>query len=105
MVYRTFINLGGLISDSVLWQVEHMLNDRLLNFVDIDLHDVKVLGFFAINTQLWNHIEDNWMTQNFCLIHFQDAHKRFDKASLVYDQASYLIILFSVRNVFIIFVS
>jgi len=52
MVYRTFINLGGLISDSVLWQVEHMLNDRLLNFVDIDLHDVKVLGFFAINTQL-----------------------------------------------------
>ena len=45
------------------------------------------------------------MTQNFRLIHFQDAHKRFDKASLVYDQASYLIILFSVRNVFIIFVS
>ncbi|CAO2192282.1 unnamed protein product [Urochloa humidicola] len=37
-------------------QVEHMLNDRLLNFVDIDLHDVK------------------------------DAHKRFDKASLAYDQ-------------------
>ncbi|ONM03411.1 Discolored-paralog2 [Zea mays] len=37
-------------------QVEHMLNDRLLNFVDIDLHDVK------------------------------DAHKRFDKASLSYDQ-------------------
>ena len=52
MVYRTFINLGSLISDSVLWQVEHMLNDRLLNFVDIDLHDVKVLVFFAINTQL-----------------------------------------------------
>ena len=45
MVYRTFINLGGLISDSVLWQVEHMLNDRLLNFVDIDLHDVKVQVF------------------------------------------------------------
>ncbi|EEC83953.1 hypothetical protein OsI_30058 [Oryza sativa Indica Group] len=37
-------------------QVEHMLNDRLLNFVDIDLHDVK------------------------------DARKRFDKASLLYDQ-------------------
>ncbi|XP_051202955.1 ADP-ribosylation factor GTPase-activating protein AGD3 isoform X2 [Lolium perenne] len=37
-------------------QVEHMLNDRLLNFVDVDLHDVK------------------------------DARKRFDKASLVYDQ-------------------
>ncbi|VAI74486.1 unnamed protein product [Triticum turgidum subsp. durum] len=33
-----------------------MLNDRLLNFVDVDLHDVK------------------------------DARKRFDKASLVYDQ-------------------
>ena len=45
MVYRTFINLGSLISDSVLWQVEHMLNDRLLNFVDIDLHDVKVQVF------------------------------------------------------------
>ncbi|PKA55278.1 ADP-ribosylation factor GTPase-activating protein AGD3 [Apostasia shenzhenica] len=38
-------------------QVEHMLNDRLLQFVDIDLHDVK------------------------------DARKRFDKATLVYDQA------------------
>jgi hypothetical protein len=30
------------ISDSISWQVEHMLNDRLLNFVDVDLHDVKV---------------------------------------------------------------
>uniref|UniRef100_A0ACD6ADG0 Uncharacterized protein n=1 Tax=Avena sativa TaxID=4498 RepID=A0ACD6ADG0_AVESA len=40
----------------VSWQVEHMLNDRLLNFADVDLHDVK------------------------------DARKRFDKASLVYDQ-------------------
>ena len=49
MVYRTFINLGSLISDSVLWQVEHMLNDRLLNFVDIDLHDVKVLVFFCLH--------------------------------------------------------
>ncbi|EHA8589784.1 putative ADP-ribosylation factor GTPase-activating protein AGD3 [Cocos nucifera] len=38
-------------------QVEHMLNDRLLQFVDMDLHDVK------------------------------DARKRFDKASLLYDQA------------------
>ncbi|KAK8936575.1 ADP-ribosylation factor GTPase-activating protein AGD3 [Platanthera zijinensis] len=38
-------------------QVEHMLNDRLLQFVDIDLQDVK------------------------------DARKRFDKATLVYDQA------------------
>ncbi|KAK6930745.1 Ankyrin repeat [Dillenia turbinata] len=38
-------------------QVEHMLNDRLLHFVNIDLHDVK------------------------------EARKRFDKASLVYDQA------------------
>jgi hypothetical protein len=26
-----------------------MLNDRLLNFVDIDLHDVKVLVLFSIN--------------------------------------------------------
>uniref|UniRef100_A0A0E0QTL3 ADP-ribosylation factor GTPase-activating protein AGD3 n=1 Tax=Oryza rufipogon TaxID=4529 RepID=A0A0E0QTL3_ORYRU len=38
-------------------QVENMLNDKLLQFVDIDLHDVK------------------------------DARKRFDKASLLYDQA------------------
>ncbi|PIA32765.1 hypothetical protein AQUCO_04300004v1 [Aquilegia coerulea] len=38
-------------------QVEHMLNDRLIHFVNIDLQDVK------------------------------EARKRFDKASLVYDQA------------------
>lgn len=38
-------------------QVEHMLNDRMLQFVNIDLHDVK------------------------------EARKRFDKASLAYDQA------------------
>ncbi|CAN6211234.1 unnamed protein product [Urochloa humidicola] len=38
-------------------QVEHMLNDKLLQFVDIDLHEMK------------------------------DARKRFDKASLIYDQA------------------
>ncbi|XP_077212130.1 ADP-ribosylation factor GTPase-activating protein AGD3-like isoform X2 [Tasmannia lanceolata] len=38
-------------------QVEHMLNDRLLQFVNIDLQDVK------------------------------DARKRFDKASLLYDQS------------------
>ncbi|KAE8123785.1 hypothetical protein FH972_018714 [Carpinus fangiana] len=38
-------------------QVEHMLNDRLVNFVNDDLHDVK------------------------------EARKRFDKASLTYDQA------------------
>ncbi|KAK9108605.1 hypothetical protein Syun_024616 [Stephania yunnanensis] len=38
-------------------QVEHMLNDRLMHFVNIDLHEVK------------------------------EARKRFDKASLLYDQA------------------
>ncbi|KAF5205478.1 Adp-ribosylation factor gtpase-activating protein, partial [Thalictrum thalictroides] len=38
-------------------QVEHMLNDRLIHFVNIDLQDVK------------------------------EARKRFDKASLAYDQA------------------
>ncbi|XP_044508205.1 ADP-ribosylation factor GTPase-activating protein AGD3-like [Mangifera indica] len=38
-------------------QVEHMLNDRLLQFVDFDLHEVK------------------------------EVRKRFDKASLLYDQA------------------
>ncbi|GAA0182916.1 hypothetical protein LIER_30451 [Lithospermum erythrorhizon] len=37
-------------------QVEHMLNDRILQFVNIDLHDVK------------------------------EARKHFDKASLLYDQ-------------------
>ncbi|KAJ4773226.1 ARF-GAP domain 1 [Rhynchospora pubera] len=37
-------------------QIEHILNDRLVQFVDVDLHDVK------------------------------DARKRFDKASLIYDQ-------------------
>ncbi|KAL6601773.1 hypothetical protein ACP70R_006089 [Stipagrostis hirtigluma subsp. patula] len=38
-------------------QVEHMLNDKLVQFVDIDLHEMK------------------------------DARKRFDKASILYDQA------------------
>ncbi|CAL9037051.1 unnamed protein product [Musa banksii] len=38
-------------------QVEHILNDRLLQFVEIDLHEVK------------------------------DTRKHFDKASLLYDQA------------------
>ncbi|KAK9926546.1 hypothetical protein M0R45_023770 [Rubus argutus] len=38
-------------------QVEHMLNDRLLHFVNVDLQDLK------------------------------EARKRFDKASLIYDQA------------------
>ncbi|GJN38506.1 hypothetical protein PR202_gb27555 [Eleusine coracana subsp. coracana] len=38
-------------------QVEHMLNDKLVQFVDVDLHEMK------------------------------DARKRFDKASLLYDQA------------------
>uniref|UniRef100_A0A6V7QZE0 ADP-ribosylation factor GTPase-activating protein AGD3-like n=1 Tax=Ananas comosus var. bracteatus TaxID=296719 RepID=A0A6V7QZE0_ANACO len=38
-------------------QIEHVLNDRLLEFVDIDLHDIK------------------------------DIRKRFDKASIHYDQA------------------
>ncbi|KAL6551305.1 ADP-ribosylation factor GTPase-activating protein agd3 [Orobanche minor] len=37
-------------------QVEHMLNERLLQFVNLDLHDVK------------------------------ETRKRFDKASLLYDQ-------------------
>jgi hypothetical protein len=33
-------------------------------------------------------------------MHFQDAHKRFDKASLSYDQVSYLIMLFLVCDAF-----
>ncbi|THU59712.1 hypothetical protein C4D60_Mb07t04930 [Musa balbisiana] len=47
----------GTYTEVLRSQVEHMLNDKLLQFVDIDLHDVK------------------------------DARKRFDKASLLYDQA------------------
>ncbi|KAF5934842.1 hypothetical protein HYC85_025971 [Camellia sinensis] len=47
-------------------QVEHMLNDRLLQFVNIDLHDVKCLRDLVL---------------------VQEARKRFDKASLLYDQA------------------
>lgn len=27
----------------LVYQVEHVLNDRLLHFVDVDLQDVKVL--------------------------------------------------------------
>ncbi|CAL9197644.1 unnamed protein product [Musa hybrid cultivar] len=46
----------GTYTEVLRSQVEHMLNDKLLQFVDIDLHDVK------------------------------DARKRFDKASLLYDQ-------------------
>ncbi|XP_010250532.1 PREDICTED: ADP-ribosylation factor GTPase-activating protein AGD3-like isoform X2 [Nelumbo nucifera] len=38
-------------------QVEHMLNDRLMHFVNVELHDIK------------------------------EARKRFEKASLIYDQA------------------
>ncbi|KAF9618939.1 hypothetical protein IFM89_002934 [Coptis chinensis] len=49
--------LRVLNSDSLLLPVEHMLNDRLVHFVNIDLQDVK------------------------------EARKRFDKASLLYDQA------------------
>ncbi|XP_058092969.1 ADP-ribosylation factor GTPase-activating protein AGD3-like isoform X2 [Magnolia sinica] len=48
-------------------QVEHVLNDRLLQFVNLDLHDVKNA---LRNLLLW-----------------QEARKRFDKASLLYDQA------------------
>jgi hypothetical protein len=46
-----FVYLRWYISDSVSWQVEHMLNDRLLNFVDVDLHDVKVTLLFSANTE------------------------------------------------------
>lgn len=46
-----FEYLRWYISDSVSWQVEHMLNDRLLNFVDVDLHDVKVPVLFEPNLE------------------------------------------------------
>jgi Arf-GAP/coiled-coil/ANK repeat/PH domain-containing protein len=44
-------------------QVEHMLNDRLTQFVSIDLQDVK---------------------------NVKEVRKRFDKASLHYDQVSWI---------------
>ncbi|XP_038708108.1 ADP-ribosylation factor GTPase-activating protein AGD1 isoform X2 [Tripterygium wilfordii] len=47
----------GMYREILRSQVEHMLNDRLLQFVNDDLHDVK------------------------------EARKRFDKASIIYDQA------------------
>ncbi|RVW78049.1 ADP-ribosylation factor GTPase-activating protein AGD3 [Vitis vinifera] len=50
--------LGMLNEQKIAFEVEHMLNDRLIQFVNIDLHDVK------------------------------EARKRFDKASLLYDQGS-----------------
>lgn len=36
-------NLNGIIFLNCLSQVEHMLNDRLLQFVNFDLQEVKVL--------------------------------------------------------------
>ena len=83
MTHLTFSNLPALISDLVSWQVEHMLNDRLLNFVDIDLHDVTVLVLFPINTKSW---KSTLKIIEWYFVDMQDAHKRFDKASLSYDQ-------------------
>ncbi|GMP57450.1 hypothetical protein CsSME_00021544 [Camellia sinensis var. sinensis] len=53
-------------------QVEHMLNDHLLQFVNIDLHDVKGMGNVLAASSLQNA---------------EEARKRFDKTSLLYDQA------------------
>ncbi|XP_031277255.1 ADP-ribosylation factor GTPase-activating protein AGD1 [Pistacia vera] len=47
----------GTFKEVLRSQVEHMLNDRLMQFVNVDLQDVK------------------------------ETRKRFDKASLIYDQA------------------
>lgn len=65
-----------------------MLNDRLLQFVNFDLHEVKVRANFLYNQSLSIFV--------FCLYHpclaveciliVQEARKRFDKASLLYDQ-------------------
>ncbi|KAL6011750.1 hypothetical protein ACLOJK_002215 [Asimina triloba] len=57
-------------------QVEHMLNDRLLQFVNIDLHEVKVQYDMACNLLQGNSPDDDG----------QEARKRFDKACLLYDQ-------------------
>ena len=62
-----------------------MLNDKLLQFVDMDLHDVKVFVQFSsnilfVNFTLGLDLPLNLITSD------QDARKRFDKASLLYDQ-------------------
>ncbi|KAF6169650.1 hypothetical protein GIB67_004042 [Kingdonia uniflora] len=63
-------------------QVEHMLSDRLMQFVNIDLHDVKVV-YIAI--KLMFYFASCCTLDN---LHFlQEARKRFDKATLLYDQA------------------
>ena len=69
-----------------------MLNDKLLQFVDMDLHDVKVFAQFSsnilfVNFTLGLDLPLNLITSD------QDARKRFDKASLLYDQ----VMLFSVH--------
>ena len=62
-----------------------MLNDKLLQFVDMDLHDVKVFAQFSsnilfVNFTLGLDLPLNLITSD------QDAPKRFDKPSLLYDQ-------------------
>lgn len=39
-------------SSNSCFQVEHMLNDRLLQFVDIDLHDVKVRQLLPVSPNM-----------------------------------------------------
>ena len=69
-----------------------MLNDRLLQFVDIDLHDVKVCLLSIVSYSCALLRLQATLTIHYILtvlhILFQDAHKRFDKASLLYDQVS-----------------
>ncbi|KAH9698323.1 ADP-ribosylation factor GTPase-activating protein AGD3 [Citrus sinensis] len=63
-------------------QVEHMLNDRLLQYVNIDLHEVK------IRISAWKYICKYAPSDKLRdLVSAQEARKCFDKASLLYDQA------------------
>lgn len=46
----TFFSIS--YSSNSCFQVEHMLNDRLLQFVDIDLHDVKVRQLLPVSLNM-----------------------------------------------------
>ncbi|PWA63389.1 F-box domain, cyclin-like protein [Artemisia annua] len=69
-------------------QVERILNDRLLEFVNIDLHDVKCLSGLLLFDLYVSKFCSGFMSNNFML---EEARKRFDKASLLYDQVGFYV--------------
>ena len=62
-----------------------MLNDKLLQFVDIDLHEMKVLAQSSVNIESVEFTPGIVYGVNM-ITFVQDARKRFDKATLLYDQ-------------------